>query len=135
MPQLTPASRVFPFTITVPAGTTAAAPQSTDTTLPVGQVVRIEIDVPDGHARYTGIILTVADGPYIPYGYRNWLIANGHTFEWDFAGLPDSGSWSVLAYNTDIFPHSFYVRYFILDDYLIDQSVAVAAPTPTPVLV
>lgn len=123
MAQILPASRVFPFTIAVPAGTLSSSPQTTATTIPVGQVVRIEIDVPDGHARFTGIVLAVAGGPYIPYGYRQWLVANGHTFEWEFAGLPDSGAWSAIAYNTDIYAHSFYLRYFILDEYLIPPDV------------
>lgn len=134
MAQLLPASRVLPFTILVPAGTTKASPLVTATTIPTGQVVRIEIDVPDGHARLTGIQLALAGGPYIPYGQGAWLVGNDHNFEWDFVGLPDSGTWSAIAYNTDIYQHSFYLRYFVLDEYLVDQP-ATAAPIVTPAIV
>lgn len=134
MAQTLPASRVFPFTVTVPAGTAQASPLTVATTLPTGQVVRIEIDIPEGHVYQTGIFLAVAAGPYIPYGYRQWITGDGLNLGWDFAGLPDSGSWSAVVYNTDIFDHNFYLRYFILDDYLLEQP-APQPPPVTPVLV
>lgn len=134
MTQLLPASRVFPFTITAPAGTLSTSPLSVDTTVPVGQVVRIEIDIPEGHVYQTGLFLAVADGPYIPYGYRQYITGDGLSLGWDLAGLPDSGAWSAVVFNTDIFDHNFYLRYFILDEYLLEQPAA-PTPTPTPVLV
>ena len=129
------ANRVEAFAITVPAGTAQASPQVTSTTFDDGSVVRIELDVPDGHFGLTGIQILAAGAQYIPKTNGTYLIADGHDFAWDVIVTIDTGAWSVQAYNTDVYDHTFYLRFSVLD--FAFQTATVGSPTlqPTPVLV
>lgn len=128
MPQLVPANRIESFDVVVPAGTAKLTPLETDTSWAPGNLIRVEVDVPDGHAGYTGFYLAVAHGRAIPLTDQAWIVANDHSFGWDMTGQLDSGAWSLFGYNTGLFSHTFHVRYFVLDQYLVGDT----APTPSP---
>jgi hypothetical protein len=129
------ANRVESFDVLVAAGTAQAAAVTTDCTFQDGVLVRLELDVPDGHAGLTGIQILSAKGQMIPYTAGTFLVANDHQFGWDLVGQIDTGSFQVKAFNTDIYPHTFHVRFSVLDFAQIPASPAPPAAIPTPLLV
>lgn len=131
-----PANSIQSFAVTVPAGTLQANAVETFTTLDNAPVVKIELLIPSGHAGLTGIAFLLASGWAIPAAWGTYVIGDDDRLSWDMTGQLDSGAWSVSCFNTDIYPHTFYLRYFQLDAYLTtpEQAAAPALP-PTPVLV
>lgn len=133
MANTQPASRVEAFDVTIPAGTTAANPLEVATAWSPGELVGVEIVIPDGHNGLTGMRLLLAHAQAIPHTIGAWLIGNDDTLEYNILGLPNTGAWSVLGYNTDIFDHMFHVRYLVADfNYL--PAATIGTPPTTPVL-
>lgn len=134
MAQLLPANRIEVFDVTVAAGVTATAPTETATAFASGIVTRVEITIPNGHAGLTGIRLAVAHGVVIPNNTGAWIVGNATELGYDLVGQLDSGAWSAFTYNTDVYAHTFHVRFAVLDEYLLETPTA-PAPVVTPVLV
>lgn len=128
-------NRVESFTVTVPAGTTQAGATTTDTSFPDGQVQRIELDVPDGHAGLTGIQIRAAGAQYIPFTEGAFIVANDHDFGWDVIVTIDTGVFSAVAFNTDVYDHNFYIRFSVLDFGYVAASASPAASVVVPVVV
>lgn len=120
------ANRIESFDVLVPAGTAKSAPQTTSVAFADGQLVRVELDVPSGHNGLTGIQILAATGQFIPYTEGAFLVANDHLFGWDVIGIIDTGSFQARCYNTDVFDHSFHLRFSVLD------FAYALAPTPPP---
>lgn len=104
------AERVDIKTITVPAGTTIAAPQSTVLGFREGDVERVEIRIPPGPSGLMGVALARSGRKMLPKNASEWLITDNEPVIWPLEGYGTSASWSVLAYNLDIFTHTFQVR-------------------------
>lgn len=111
----------------VAAGTTIAAPSSTQISFQPAEVVGIEIDIPDGHSGLTGLAIASGHQPIIPFSRGAWIIGNDDKIEWAMHSLPDNGSFQAITYNTDIFAHTFYLR-FLLNDYNASLDGALLAP-------
>ena len=94
------------FTVTVPAGTTIAAPQVTDLAMPPRVVARIDILVPPGPNGLVGFALAMADQPIIPYNAGEWIVSNDERITLPLDGFPDSGAWQLLAYNLGQYDHT-----------------------------
>lgn len=122
------ASEVRIFEVTVPAGTTSASPQVSDTSFPPRSVESIEIRVPPGPSGLVGFRVTMAGNPVIPVNTDEWVITDNEIINWPLTGYPDSGAWQVTAYNTDIYDHTIYVR------FLLNQVTGQAA-TASPALI
>lgn len=131
MPAGTPFDRVEAFKVTVAAGVAQAAPTSTDISFNPGEIVGIEIQVPDGHAGLTGLQIGSAHQPLIPNTAGAFIIANNETIEWTMQGLPDTGNWQAFCFNTDRFPHSFYIRFLVVE---LQRYAAQYAPVVSPPL-
>lgn len=129
-----PINRLEAFTVVAPAATLKSAPLEVDTSFGIGTVTRIELDVPDGHAGLTGIYLAVAHGRVLPRTRNGFFTANDAHLGWDVFDVPDSGAWSAFVYNTDLFDHSFYLRYSIINIVADTPAAAIEAAT-TPLLV
>lgn len=127
------ADRIPAFRVTVPAGTAVAAPVTVDVSFPQATVTEIEIVIPDGHAGFTGLALAQAQQQVIPDNDGNWIISNDEKIRWPVANTLDNGNWQAVMYNTDVYDHSFYVR------FLLDNPTAPAATTAfatgTPLIV
>jgi len=121
------ASEVRSFTVTVPAGTTAAAPFTLDCSFPPRQVDGIEIIVPPGPNGVLGFNIANSDVTVIPYDSDGWIIASDEKIAWQLDGYINSGSWQINAYNTGTLPHTFYVR-FLLSTVGQSASAGVTAP-------
>lgn len=101
--------------MTVAVGVLQAAPASTDISFNPGEVVGIEIQIPDGHAGLTGLQLASAHQPLIPNTAGAFIVANNDTIDWTVQGMPNTGNWQALCFNTDRFPHSFYIRFLVVE--------------------
>ena len=134
MASALPASRIEVFDIPVPKGTPIAAPIIVQTAFPHGELVGIEVKIPDGHNGLTGFRLLLAGGQAIPATAGAWITGNDDELDWNTIGYPNSGAWSVQAYNLDSFDHVFHVRYLVSDfRYSAPQGAEPLVPTPVVV--
>lgn len=133
MPGLIPASRVEVFDVLVPPLTPKAAPLETMTTWAAGELVSVDVRIPDGAAGLVGFRLLYAHGQTIPTTPGAWIIGNDDLFQADAIGYLNGGQWSVSAYNLDNFAHSLHVRYFVADLSRLGGDLGQVPPT-TPML-
>lgn len=128
------ASRIEAFDVVAPLGTPKAAPLEVMTSWNPGELVRLEIIIPDGPRYLAGLRVALAHSPVIPRTANSWLVANDEKLELETYGYPTSGAWSVFVYNTDIYDHTFRVRFHVADFDFTGPSAA-QAPIATPVVV
>lgn len=62
--------------------------------------------------------------PLIPYEGQQWIIADDEGDTWSLSDIPDSGTFTIVAYNTGTYDHALYLRFML---------GLVGAPTPAPV--
>lgn len=110
-----PASRIEAFDVTIPAGTQKAAPVEVVTSFNAAELIGAEIVIPNGHNFLTGLRLALAHSPVIPRTEGGWLVDNNAKLAYDLTGYGDTGAWSCFGYNLDIYPHTFHVRFLLLD--------------------
>lgn len=104
------AQRIEAPTVTVPAGTAIAAPQTTALALRDATLERIEVKVPPGPSGLVGFALLHSGQQVIPFRVGDWIIADDETLDWTVESYPTGNKWSVRAYNLDIYPHTLYLR-------------------------
>lgn len=130
------ANRIESFQVTVAAGVTQANAVTTDISVRDGQLQRIELTVPPGHNGQTGIQILAAEAQMIPFTFGAFLVANNEYFGWDMVGVIDTGSFQAKCFNLGSFPHSFYIRFSMLDfAYAPDSLSALPALIAPPALV
>lgn len=121
------ANRVELFQVTVPAGTAKAGAQTTALDFNDGIVETIEIVVPDGVAGLAGFRIAKNGQSIIPYTGDNWIVSNDEKIIFPLTDLPEGAGWQLIAYNTDVFPHTFYLRFMVND---FGSTVETLAPQP-----
>lgn len=107
------AQRIEAPIVSVPAGTLSTAPQRTGLSWQDGRVVRIEVKVPPGPSGLVGFALGHSGQVIIPRSAGQWIIADDDTLDWDTDDYPTGNKWFMDAYNTDIYPHSLFLRIHI----------------------
>ena len=107
------AERIELRDVTIPAGTTQATPLSVDVSFDPGVVTAVEIVIPDGVAGLSGIQLAQAHQHVIPYAGSAFLVSNDETVKWPLDGYLNTGNWQVIGYNTDVFDHTYHLRFLI----------------------
>lgn len=112
------------FEVTIPPGTLKAAPQISNLAMPARIVNRIEIVVPPGCNGLVGFALGAAGQPVLPYNAGAFVVASGETIGWDLIGQIESGAWQCFGYNTGIYSHTLYLRFYLA----LPQDSAPAAP-------
>lgn len=114
--------RLIVYDVTVPAGTTQTAPQSTALHFDPGYLRRWEVVIPDGPAGLAGFALSYAGVQLAPTNVGAWIVGNDEKvaddLRYDFVG----DQWTLLAYNADRWPHTFHLRLFV------DEIGATAGP-------
>jgi hypothetical protein len=126
-------TRYYNQAITAPAGTTPAAPAAVALTLETNHLDRIEIDVPDGHDRQTGIRILSNGTVIVPFSLNDWIVANNHYFTIPFDDDITTGDLVLQAYNQDVFDHTFYVR-FVMANSAIPLAAGVVSTAGTVTL-
>lgn len=99
------------FTVSVPIGTTIAAPQVTALTMPARQVRGIRVRVPPGPRGAVGFALGASGVAVLPWGPGEWMVADDEAIEWPLDGQITSGAWQLRAYNLGDYPHTLYVTF------------------------
>jgi hypothetical protein len=107
------ADDIFRFTVTVPAGVTQANPQVTLTQFRPAIVERITWRIPPGHAALTGFQISMRGVQVLPSVPGLFITGDDEQGAFEVQGQPDSGDWSVTAYNTGTVPHSFLVSFHV----------------------
>jgi hypothetical protein len=105
------AQQVYAFTVTCPAGTSLVAAITQDVSFPQADVNELQIVIPDGHAGLTGIAVQQAHQAVIPKNAGAFLVTNDEKLIFPLQDYLDNGNWQVVMYNTDIYPHSWYLRF------------------------
>jgi hypothetical protein len=116
------ATRVLPFTVTIPPGTTPTAPATIPIALDTWIVERFDLEVPPGPSGLMGFQLYNNGVAWIPYGAKNWIVWDDNTESYYLNDQPVAGGWSVVGYNEGFYPHSVTIRAHVTS--------AVTAPTP-----
>lgn len=107
------ASRVELFTVTTAALTAIGAPVTTDCRFDVGEVEAIEVLIPPGNAGLSGFQIRHSGAGVFPREDSKWIVAAGEVIKWPVEDKPTSGRWQVRSYNTDLYPHSIYLRFLV----------------------
>ncbi len=102
--------RIYPLTVTVPAGTAQATPVSVPWVTEDNTIVDIEVYVPPGHNGLTGIRIMKGDVQLLPFGANSWITANDYYRVFSIGGFVPTSDLKIQAYNTGNYPHSFYLR-------------------------
>ena len=108
-----PLTLVEEFAATFPAGTPKAAPLVVPTKFEVNVVERIVWRFPPGALGVVGIQIGAGPVPVIPANPGGFLVASGETTSYDVDQFPVGGDWSVIGYNTGVFPHTVYVTFIV----------------------
>lgn len=101
------------FTVVVPVGGTATAPQIFPLTMPSRSVRNVEIVIPDGVRGLVGIALGVGGTAVIPSNPGAYVFGNDEVIHWGLEGFPDTGAWQLLAYNVGTFQHAIQLRFLL----------------------
>lgn len=109
--------RIYPLTVTVPAGTQQSNPVSQSFTTEDNQLDAIELIIPPGHNGLTGVRVMKGDTQLIPWGSNSWIIGNDYSREFPVDDYLPTRDVTVQAYNMGNFAHSFYLR-AIIEDYV-----------------
>lgn len=109
-------TRIQSYTVTVPANTLASAPQSTRIQFSPGTITRIDIKVPPGPSGNLAINVNSGGNNYIPVNSGSFLFPDDDYLVFPLSAAPNSGNWTIVAYNTDVWDHSFYVTFHVEDN-------------------
>lgn len=101
------------YQFTIPPGTPLAAPITQSIAFPPRVVDKIQFTVPPGPFGFMGFAIAAAGVPIIPYNPGGWIVTNDEKAELDIDGYIDSGAWQAMGYNTGIYPHTVYLRFFL----------------------
>lgn len=123
------ATRILPFKVTIPAGTTPAAPFTQALNLDNWEIERIDLEVPPGPAGLMGFQVFNNGVAWIPYGSNSWLVWDDHSESYYMTDQPTGSGWSVVGYNEGFYPHTVTVRVHV--NPVTPNQVAAVAPTVT----
>ena len=121
------AREVWSFAVSIPIGTTAAAPAITNLTMPPRLVEAIDWRVPPGPGGMMGFALAAAGVPIIPANPGGWIITDNEADSWQVQGQLESGAWQLAGYNTGLFPHTVYLRFHV---NLVSDVAGASVPPP-----
>lgn len=107
--------RTYYAVVPVPAGTAQATPVSVPVTLEDAILKGVECVVPDGHCGLTGIRLLQSQQQIFPWANNSYLVANDEKIPIAYDDQIQSSGITAQGFNTDIFDHSFYLRFTITD--------------------
>lgn len=104
---------VYPFAVTIPAGTTKAVPSVALTQFEQNIVERVEWVFPPGCNGQVGIQLGARSVPVLPTSGGKWFTSSGDTHGLDLKDMHNTGDWSVIGYNLGAFAHTVQVTFVV----------------------
>lgn len=109
------AERIEIFDVTTAAGTAIASPQTTALSFNQGIVQKLEILIPPGPSGLVGFRIRHSAQVVIPNSGNGWIIGDNEKIEWPLEKYPVGNKWTIQTYNTDVFPHTLYLRLLVLE--------------------
>lgn len=106
-------TRIQSYTVLTPANTAAATPQSVQIQFPPGTTTRIDIKVPPGPSGNLAINVNAGGNNYIPVNTGGFLFPDDDDLSFPVSNAPNSGNWTVVSYNTDVWDHSIYITFHV----------------------
>lgn len=104
------AERIEIKTVSTPAGTAIATPQTTALTWRQGYPVQLEVRFPPGPSGLVGFQLLHSGEVVVPHDASEWLITDDEPVIWPLEGFPYNAKYAVRTYNLDVYPHTLQVR-------------------------
>jgi hypothetical protein len=108
-------TRVYTTVFTIPAGTAIAAPLSQAIALENNILDSLDVTIPDGHVGLTGLAVFWSGTQIFPYQGATWINGNNERIGYAYDAEITQNGLSLVGYNTDIYPHSFYLRWYVSD--------------------
>lgn len=102
-------TRTYSKTVTVPPGTTIAAPLIIPWITEDEFLVSIDLIIPAGHNGLTGIRFMKSDVQFLPWGVNSWITANDFSKGFVVGGAVSTRDLKIQAYNLGTYQHSFYL--------------------------
>jgi hypothetical protein len=100
------------FTVTIPTGSTEAAPARIEIPLPPRTVRNSEWKDPPGGMGTMSFLVSMGGVPVLPvYGKFTYVTADNKDGTWNLDKYPDSGGWEVTGYNTGNYAHSLLLTF------------------------
>ena len=121
--------RHYATSVTSPAGTLAAAPTVASLALEAATLESVQVIIPPGHSALTGVRVVRQDVTILPWSPGTWLSGDSENEVWEIGSYFDAGDLHMEAYNTDIFDHTFYLRFNLADDA---PRALIGPPAPQP---
>jgi hypothetical protein len=94
------------ISVTVPPGTTQAAPQITPLVFGPFTVVSVFVRVPPGPLGQVGFRIATSGQQWVPWNQGAWIVPNNESRDYPADGWPNTGAWQIVAYNTGVFAHT-----------------------------
>lgn len=107
------AREVYAFAVTIPPNTPQNSLSIQAITIPQRRVSTLEIVVPPGPSGLMGFLITMGGVRVIPSMVQSFIITDDERITWPLTDLPTSGAWQLAGYNTDVWPHTVYLRWLV----------------------
>lgn len=120
------AERIEIKSVTTPAGTSFATPQTTLLNWRQGYPVQLEIRFPPGPSGLVGVQLLHSGEVIVPKDPTEWLITDNEPVIWPLDGFPYNAKYAVRTYNEDVYDHTVQVR--MLFNEVASQQIAAMTP-------
>lgn len=73
-----------------------------------------------------GFYVAQSGNQIIPRTVGQYIVTDDHFFTWPIEDFPTGAKWSVVGYNTDIYPHTVQFHFHI------NEFSSVPSPFPAP---
>lgn len=105
--------RYYPLEVNVAANTTLANPLTLAVPLEDNTLVDVELIIPTGHQALTGVRVLMSQQQVLPWGNNSWIKGDNYFRVFDMNENVGVRTVSVQAYNTDVYNHTFYLKFHI----------------------
>jgi hypothetical protein len=109
------AQRIEVLHVTAAAGVAKAAPVTVALPFTDGVIHHITVIVPRGPSGLSGFQLRYDGVQQIPRTAGEFIVTDDEKIGFDVEGYPTGSHWQLTTYNTDIYSHTYEVR-FLLDE-------------------
>ena len=128
--SLTTGELVYNFAPVTPAGTAMDDPLTQPLVFPSLEVVTLNYRMPPGPLGHVGWQLGDSAGDIIVPTNGGFIIDDNEEQDWDLYDAIQTGAWTFTAYNTGVYDHTVYLRFFCIP--LTSSTTAVPALTVVP---
>lgn len=106
------ATSLTEFVCTIPAGTPLASPHTVSCDVGTLEVESIRWRVPPGSRGHLGWWLAMSGQQVLPDRLGTYVVADGEWDTWTVRGLPNTGAWQLVGFNTGTNDHQVILTFF-----------------------